>query len=353
MLISHHTTENVDASASKLAVFRNGNITYFEKPQPARHSGENRKTGREWHAWKKITRFSDFYPKFRRSLFLVLAGFLLSGCPDEKPARPDEKSRVAKKAKHDFNGHVEELKPDVPAGFHIFIEPPFTVIGNESEEIVRMRAEILVRGTVAFLKSNYFPKDPEKIVDIWLFKDAESYERYVREIFNDEPDTPFGYYSEKHNALIMNISTGGGTLVHEIVHPFMAANFPECPPWFNEGLASLYEQSKRSGNDLIGLTNWRLPGLKAAIRNKTLPSFEKLASMNEYEFYDDGNNENYAQARYLCYYLQKKGLLKYYYHKFSANAARDPSGYATLKTVLQTEDIPRFQREWEEWVLNL
>jgi len=28
-------------------------------------------------------------------------------------------------------------------------------------------------------------------------------------------------------------------LVHEIVHPFMRANFPECPAWFNEGLASL------------------------------------------------------------------------------------------------------------------
>ena len=41
----------------------------------------------------------------------------------------------------------------------------------------------------------------------------------------------------------MNISTGGGTLVHEIVHPFVAANFPNCPAWFNEGLGSLYEQS--------------------------------------------------------------------------------------------------------------
>ena len=45
------------------------------------------------------------------------------------------------------------------------------------------------------------------------------------------------------NALVMNIATGGGTLVHEIVHPFMEANFPACPSWFNEGLGSLYEQS--------------------------------------------------------------------------------------------------------------
>jgi len=46
--------------------------------------------------------------------------------------------------------------------------------------------------------------------------------------------------------------------VHEIVHPFMAANFPDCPAWFNEGLASLYEQSSERDGKIIGLTNWRL-----------------------------------------------------------------------------------------------
>ena len=41
--------------------------------------------------------------------------------------------------------------------------------------------------------------------------------------------TPYGYYSAAHRALIMNIATGGGTLVHEIVHPFVRANFPQMP----------------------------------------------------------------------------------------------------------------------------
>ena len=27
-----------------------------------------------------------------------------------------------------------------------------------------------------------------------------------------------------------------------MVHPFVEANFPDCPAWFNEGLGSLYEQ---------------------------------------------------------------------------------------------------------------
>ena len=44
----------------------------------------------------------------------------------------------------------------------------------------------------------------------------------------------------------MNIGPGPGTLSHELVHPYMEANFPNVPAWFNEGLASLYEQPLKS-----------------------------------------------------------------------------------------------------------
>src|SRR6266850_7507398 len=84
---------------------------------------------------------------------------------------------------------------------------------------------------LAWLKQDFFTNDPKEILDIWLFKDAASYEKNTRLLFGDAPTTPYGYYSSKDKALIMNIATGGGTLVHEIVHPFMEANFPACPPW--------------------------------------------------------------------------------------------------------------------------
>jgi len=57
-------------------------------------------------------------------------------------------------------------------------------------------------------------------------KDAASYEKNTLLLFKEKPSTPYGYYSSTHKALIMNIATGGGTLVHEIVHPFVEANFP-------------------------------------------------------------------------------------------------------------------------------
>ena len=111
-----------------------------------------------------------------------------------------------------------------------------------------------------------------------------------------------------HQALVMNIATGGGTLVHEIVHPFMAANFPGCPSWFNEGLASLYEQCGEREGRIRGETNWRLPGLQQAIRADRVPSFESLMSTTTRQFYDKDPGTNYSQARYLCYYLQEQGM---------------------------------------------
>jgi hypothetical protein len=61
----------------------------------------------------------------------------------------------------------------------------------------------------------------------------------------------------------------------------------------------------------------------------------------------------YGQARYLCYYLQEKGLLTKFYHDFVANASHDPTGFNTLKRVLREDDMAAFQKRWENFVLAL
>ena len=129
--------------------------------------------------------------------------------------------------------HLAQLKPAVPQGFTVIVQAPFVVIGDEAPEMVQQRATKTVKWAVDRLKQDYFQREPIEIIDIWLFRDRTSYTTYARLLFHDSPATPFGYYSTGHRALVMNISTGGGTLVHEIVHPFMRANFPECPAWFN------------------------------------------------------------------------------------------------------------------------
>ena len=239
------------------------------------------------------------------------------------------------------------------AEFSFVIQRPFVVAGDESRQAVQEHAEATVKWAVDRLKQDFFPSDPKEILDIWLFKDAASYEKHAALLFGDKPTTPYGYYSSTHKALIMNISTGGGTLVHEIVHPFMEANFPACPPWLNEGLGSLYEQCGDVKGHIHGFTNWRLPGLQEAIRSKQVPSFKELTAMDSNAFYNEDKGVNYAQSRYLCYYLQEQGLLVKFYQEFQARQKEDPSGFKTLQHILGEADMDAFKIKWEKYVLSL
>lgn len=271
-----------------------------------------------------------------------------------KPGRISNARAADKPTDADYSQHIRQLKPNLPsADFTYLVQKPFVVIGDESSERVQQRAVQTVKWAVDRLKNDYFRDDPDEIINIWLFKDKTSYDKHVDQLFGESPTTPYGYYSPVHRALIMNIRTGGGTLVHEIVHPFMAANFPDCPAWFNEGLASLYEQSRDVGGHIHGSTNWRLRGLQIAITADDVPAFATLCNTTTREFYNEDPGTNYAQARYLCYYLQEHGKLVKYYHQFRANSARDPGGYKTLTSVLGEEDMEAFKDKWEEFVLQL
>jgi hypothetical protein len=253
----------------------------------------------------------------------------------------------------DFARHVQDVRRRAGEGFSIVIQRPFVVIGDEPRETVRRRATDTVGWAVAQLKAEYFDRDPDHVIDVWLFKDKDSYERNAKRLFGRTPGTPYGYYSPSDKALVMNISTGGGTLVHEIVHPFVAANFPECPAWLNEGLGSLYEQSAERNGHIVGLTNWRLAGLQRAIRAKRVSTFRDLTKTTDEEFYDDDRGDHYAQARYLCYYLQEQGLLTRFVKDFMTDREKDPTGYATLKRALGEDDMAAFQTTWEAFVLRL
>lgn len=253
----------------------------------------------------------------------------------------------------DLQRRADQLRETLGPAFTVVVEAPFVVAGDESAEQVKARAEGTVRWATTRLKRAYFKRDPKKVLTIFLFKDERSYRKHALKLLGDRPDTPFGYYSSSKEALVMNISTGGGTLVHEIVHPFMEANFEDCPSWFNEGLGSLYEQSAGKDGDIVGLTNWRLAGLQRAIKRGTVPSFKALTATTDREFYDEDPGTNYAQSRYLLYYLQERGLLRRFYQRFTRDVKTDPTGFHTLKAVLGEADMADFKARWQRWVLAL
>lgn len=253
----------------------------------------------------------------------------------------------------DYTQHLMELNDRVPEEFTITIEKPFVIVSDCPIHEVADYSVRVVSQVVALLKKDFFLKDPDTIIDIWMLKDQKSYQFHTKQHFGIEPQTPYGFYSPAHNSLILDISTGGGTLVHEMVHPFIAANFKNCPVWFNEALASLFERPSHSRGHLYGMLNWRLGGLQEAIQKKQLPTTDNLFNLKENQFYDDPSGIPYAQAKYIAFYLQQQGLLVDYYHAFYENRNSDPTGIKTLVSLLDITDINEFDANWQEWVLQL
>jgi hypothetical protein len=249
--------------------------------------------------------------------------------------------------------HVMALRRTLPRGYTVVVEPPFVVVGNVPAEEVHRYAKETIGWAVRKLHQDFFSADPKRILDVWLLRNEKSYRDITYEITGEEPDTPYGFYASGQGVLIMNIATGGGTLVHEIVHPFMEANCPTCPAWFNEGLGSLYEQCSERRGHIVGLRNWRLAELQSTIRQHAVPSFRELTRLTGRAFYQGQHSLHYAQARYLLYALQEGGLLVPYYRAMTARLQSDPTGYTALVQVLGEKDMAQFQRRWEAAMLAL
>jgi hypothetical protein len=236
--------------------------------------------------------------------------------------------------------------------FNYVVAGPFVIAGDGSAAKLARYRDNTVLAAARALRATYFDKDPAEPVLILLFERAGPYKRLAKKWFGDDDVPHFGFFRRSDRVMLMNVGTGTGTLVHELVHALMAPDFPDVPDWFNEGLASLYEQCSLSGDTINGHENWRLPDLQAAIREDRLrPLAEMIQAPQFYE--DKLVGINYAQARYLMLYLQEKGLLKDYYRRFRDGIKDDPTGLATLKQVLDTEDLAKFDKSWRRWVLTL
>ena len=276
--------------------------------------------------------------------------------PDTVPASTSTSGRRDSFTQAQYAAHVDRLRAmlhDHRLGdLNVRIEDPFVVVGDGSVDTLARRSST-VRWAADLLEHGFFDHRPTKILDIYLFETAETYARGVSTLTGKSPTTPYGFYSSSHGAMFMNIATGGGTLVHEIVHPYVEADFPDAPAWLNEGLGSLFEQSAQRDGGIVGLPNWRLAGLQRTIARGELQSFETLAHLPHGEFYRDETGTNYAQSRYLLYYLQEHGSLREFYRTFRARRAQDPTGYDTLAATLGERDMDAFKRRWERYVIAL
>ena len=284
----------------------------------------------------------------RRILPALLLLTLVAAAPASRDRQP---LPVEKKAQ----ALLAEWKPKFDAEkFNYVVAGPFVIAGDGSKERISRYRDQTIMAAAQALHAMYFDREPEEPVLILLFESAGPYQRLAKKWFDDDEVPHFGFFRRKQNVMLMNVGTGTGTLVHELVHALIAPDFSRVPDWFNEGLASLYEQCSigRDYKTITGHENWRLPALKQAIRKDELRPLREL--IGDEKFYDPQQvGMNYAQARYLLMYLQEKGLLTAYYASFRAGAKRDPTGLKTLEALVAPKDLDAFEKDWRKWVLSL
>jgi len=120
---------------------------------------------------------------------------------------------------------VIAVKRKAPEGFSIVVQRPFVVVANEPPVEVRRHATGTVQWAVDHLKQEY-----SRRIRAQSWRSGYSKTQPATTSTRRRSSATCGhavrYFSHEHKALIMNIDTGTGTLVHEMVHPFIAATFP-------------------------------------------------------------------------------------------------------------------------------
>jgi hypothetical protein len=248
---------------------------------------------------------------------------------------------------------VDEVKKELGDTFTVKKHMDlFVVACDGDEETMNRGLGTLTRVYQAMFK-DFMKTKPTEALKVYLFKDKSSYNAYNKKAYQREPTTPYGFYMPSERKLVMNISTGLGTLAHELVHPLNESDFPEIPSWFNEGFASLFEQSYYTDDKSIrGDVNWRLPALQKVIKDGSAPGLKKVMETSTGEFYGEARGLNYATGRYLCYYLQENNQLVKFYQAFRDGAKDDPTGVATLEKVVGKK-LDELEPEFRKFVSQL
>jgi hypothetical protein len=212
---------------------------------------------------------------------------------------------------------------------------PFVVVASDRETLTE--AEQTLVWARDRLRADFFDAEPGKVITIWVWPDESSYMSGSSAVLGVVPSTPYGMYRPFSHSLIVNAGFGWGTLVHEVVHAFIAADFPSAPTWLNEGMGSLFEQPIDVNGHLHGAINWRLPILQKALREHNAPSFEEMVKGWRWDFDGKRGPLYYATSRYVLYWLQEQGKLRDFYRQY-----RD-------------HDLPPLppREEWERFVLAL
>ena len=213
---------------------------------------------------------------------------------------------------------------------------------------------------------------------VYLVAGMDNIKRFARQCHGlDLNPATIGYSFESDHSVVAAVGTERvqpplGTLLHEYVHVAVRVDFGDIPPWLDEGIASLYEETKIVGDDFIPQPNWRGRFLRE--HPETLVPLEVLIGASprpsDVEYRDSGvpfedqhpmlavkEAGRWATARYFMLYLHSRRMIAPVYMAFSdVNWASVEALGSTRAWAIQTVgkalgmDIGSMENDFRDWL---
>lgn len=211
----------------------------------------------------------------------------------------------------------------------------FFIVGPYSEQGLDRHYERGLKDAYRIFKREYFNDDQEYLITIVISDDPYELVSIVERMYAQVSMpvyAPFlGLFSAADSLVVATIGGGYGTLLHELMHALITADYPRAPGWLDEGMATLYERSKWTRTRLIGLPNWRMEFVGQE-NIPTLKEFDQMLRRRIKTKYD------LAYIRLLMLFLDQKAVVNQFYQAQKAQQ----------ETFKISETLKQFGEEFSE-----
>ncbi len=269
-----------------------------------------------------------------------------TAAPPPFPVTPASSSAASTDLPIACEHRLRELLGRLEGDWQTLVRAPFVMVSDLSASHLNQLFEQTILPTERALRIDYFDRHPEAPVTLLILSTEETYRRTVEQFGHARQAEYSGLYAREQRTVLVNLSTGAGTLAHELTHALAHADFPDMPEWFDEGLASLHEDAEFSADrlHLLGQSNWRLRFLCEADERDCWKTVEKLWQRRFAE--PDIAALDYALARNFCLYLQQQGVLASFYRKCRTGSPPQ----SALREVIPGKSPADFDQDFRVWV---
>ncbi len=250
-------------------------------------------------------------------------------------AEPELNARIFNTANSD--DALKKCKSIIPANFDATVRGAFIFVTSKDADPDRVYILKELDSTLGFFTRYFRLRRPTNFLTVYLATNNDQLRMLGKTIHGlDIPYESYGY------SMLGDLSVSGitnflgiGTIKHELFHLAIRTDFGDIPPWLDEGVATLYEESHWEADMLKGNDHfWRNEALRGSLQHlqlfAKLPSLEQLLNYSWQEF--DTENDvcrasvNYALAKHFMVYVEQTGLLQKVVSDYRKISRSDPKG---------------------------